>query len=52
MNYHSKIRYSLVVSIEAPETEVDLCSVIKYIIETKINFGNRTTVSTKVKYRK
>ncbi|WEZ01118.1 hypothetical protein P5634_04165 [Bacillus subtilis] len=50
--YDSKIRYSLVVSIEAPETEVDLYSVIKNKIESKINVENRTTVSTKVTYRK
>ncbi len=50
--YDSKIRYSLVVSIEAPETEVDLYSVIKNKIESKINVENRTTVSTEVTYKK
>ncbi|WP_088036556.1 S8 family peptidase [Evansella clarkii] len=50
--YNSKIKYSLIVSIEAPETEVDLYSVIKNKIESKVSVENRTTVSTEVTYRK
>ncbi len=49
--YNSKIRYSLVVSIEAPEVETDLYTVIKNKIETEINVENRTTVTTEVTYR-
>lgn len=49
--YNSKIRYSLIVSIEAPETEIDLYSVIKNMIESEINVENRATVSTEITYR-
>lgn len=49
--YNSKIRYSLVVSIEAPEVETDLYTVIKNKIETEINVENRTTITTEVAYR-
>jgi hypothetical protein len=48
--YNSKIRYSLVVSIEAPEVETDLYTVIKNKIETEIEVENRTTVTTEVTY--
>jgi hypothetical protein len=50
--YNSKIRYSLVVSIEAPEVEVDLYNVIKNKIDAVISVENRTTVTTEVTYRK
>lgn len=49
--YNSKIRYSLVVSIEAPEVETDLYSIIKNKIEAEISVENRTTVTTEVAYR-
>jgi len=49
--YNSKIRYSLVVSIEAPEVETDLYSIIKNKIEAEIIVENRTTVTTEVTYR-
>lgn len=49
--YNSKIRYSLVVSIEAPEIETDLYSVIKSKIESKISIENRTKVSTEITYK-
>lgn len=49
--YNSKIRYSLVVSIEAPEVETDLYSIIKNKIEAEISVENRTTVTTEVTYR-
>lgn len=48
--FSSKIRYSLVVSIEAPKTEIDLYTVIKNKIETEINVENRTTVFTEITY--
>lgn len=48
--FNSKIRYSLVVSIEAPETEIDLYTVIKNKIETEIKVENRTSVSTEITY--
>ncbi|WP_051531130.1 S8 family peptidase [Clostridiisalibacter paucivorans] len=48
--FNSKIRYSLVVSIEAPEVEIDLYNVIKNKIETEINVENRTTVTTEITY--
>jgi len=48
--FSSKIRYSLVVSIEAPKTEIDLYTVIKNKIGTEINVENRTTVSTEITY--
>ncbi len=44
--YNSKVRYSLVVSIEAPETETDLYTVIKNKIETGIDVKNRATATT------
>lgn len=40
--YNSKIRYSLIVSIEAPEIDVDLYSVINNKIKTEISIENRT----------
>ncbi len=49
--YNSKIRYSLIVSIEAPEVEMDLYSVIKSKIESTINIENRTKISTEITYR-
>lgn len=48
--FNSKIRYSLVVSIEAPEAEIDLYTVIKNKIESEISVENRTTVSTEITY--
>lgn len=46
--YNSKIRYSLVVSIEAPEVEIDLYTVIKNKIETEVKISDLTTVLTEV----
>lgn len=48
--FNSKIRYSLVVSIEAPEVQVDLYTVIKNKIKTEIDIPNKTAVSTKITY--
>jgi hypothetical protein len=47
--YNSKVRYSLVVSIEAPEIEVDLYSEIKTQIDAKVTVENRTTVTTSIR---
>lgn len=49
--HNSKIRYALIVSIEAPEMEIDLYSVIKNKIESEINIENKTAVSTEITYR-
>lgn len=48
--FNSKIRYSLVVSIEAPEVEIDLYNIIKNKIEAEISIENRTTVATEITY--
>jgi hypothetical protein len=47
--FNSKIRYSLIVSIEAPEVEVDLYSEIKTQIDAKVTVENRTTVTTSIR---
>lgn len=49
--FNSKIRYSLIVSIEAPETEIDLYTVIKNKIESQISVEHRTKISTEITYR-
>lgn len=46
--YNSKLRYSLVVTIEAPELEVDLYSVIKTKIENAAKIKNKTKVLTEI----
>lgn len=46
--YNSKIRYSLIASIEAPESEVDLYTVIKSKIEAEVSIPNRTAVATEI----
>ena len=45
---NSKIRYSLIVTIEAPESEIDLYTVIKNKIESEISIPNRTAITTEV----
>lgn len=48
MKYNSKVRYSLVVSIETPKADIDIYSVIKNKIESKIKIDNRVLVTTEV----
>ena len=50
--YNSKIRYSLIVTIEAPESEIDLYTVIKNKNEAEISIPNLTAVTTEVDFRR
>lgn len=49
--FHSKLRYSLIVTIEAPEVEIDLYSTIRNKVESEINVKNRATVTTEITYK-